>query len=148
MARNDGLPGRSSKGGFTLIELLVTIAIVGIIAAVAVPMFGEQLAKSRRAEAITVLADLQLRQERWRANHSTYGTLADVGGATFNNGYEHYTFSVSSNDATDVLLTATPEGAQVGDRCGNFLLRIDGNNNNTPDGNVDKTTSTGEDRCW
>ena len=50
--------------GFTLIELLVTIAIVGIIAAIALPMFGEQMAKSRRSEAISTLADLQLRQER------------------------------------------------------------------------------------
>lgn len=134
--------------GFTLIELMIVIVVIAILAAIAIPMFGEQLAKSRRSEAISTLSDLMLRQEKWRANHATYGTLADVGGATFNNGYEHYTYSVSANDGTDVLLTATPKGAQVGDRCGNFLLRIDGNNNNDPAGQVDKTTSTGVDRCW
>lgn len=137
--------------GFTLIELLVTIAIVGIIAAIALPMFGEQVAKSRRSEAIGMLADLQLRQERWRASHSTYGTLDEVAGTTaasFNAAQPNYTFSVSANDGTDVLLTATPKGSQAGDRCGNFLLRIDNNNNNAPAGLVDKTTSSGEDRCW
>lgn len=137
--------------GFTLIELLITIAIVGIIAAIAVPMFGEQLAKSRRSEAISVLADLQLRQERWRASHSTYGTLDQVTGTTaanFNAAYENYTFSVSANDGTDVLLTATPKGGQTGDRCGNFMLRIDNDNDDTPAGLVDKTTSTSADRCW
>lgn len=137
--------------GFTLIELLVTIAIVGIIAAVALPMFGEQLAKSRRSEAISVLADLQLRQERWRASHSTYGTLDQVAGTTaanFNAAYENYTFSVSANDATDVLLTATPKGNQTGDRCGNFTLRIDNDNDDTPAGLIDKSTSTSAERCW
>lgn len=139
------------RAGFTLIELLVTIAIVAILAAIAVPMFGEQLAKSRRAEAISVLADLQLRQERWRSNHSTYGTLDDVVGTTasaFNGAQPNYDFSVSGNTGTDVLITATPKAAQAGDRCGNFLLRIDNDNNSAPAGLVDKTTSTAADRCW
>ena len=135
--------------GFTLIELLVTIAIVGIMAAIALPMFGEQVAKSRRSEAISTLADLQLRQERWRASHSTYGTLAEVtGSATFNTAQENYDFSVSAASGTDVLLTATPKNAQTGDRCGNFLLRIDNDNNSAPAGLVDKTTSTSAERCW
>lgn len=137
--------------GFTLIELMVVVAIVGILAAVAVPMFGEQVAKSRRAEAIATLSDLQLRQERWRANHATYGTLDEVAGTTaaaFNGAQQNYDFAVSGNDGTDVLITATPKNAQAGDRCGNFLLRIDNNNNNAPAGMVDKTTSTGAERCW
>lgn len=135
--------------GFTLIELMVTIAIIGIIAAIALPMFGEQVAKSRRSEAIATLADLQLRQERWRASHSTYGTLADVTGtATFNAAQENYDFSVSAASGTDVLLTATPKNAQAGDRCGNFMLRIDNDNNSDPAGLVDKTTSTADARCW
>lgn len=139
------------QAGFTLIELLVAIAIVGIIATIAMPAFTEQLAKSRRAEAIATLADLQLRQERWRANHATYGTLDEVAGTTaaaFNGAQPNYNFSVSGNDGTDVLVTATPKNSQAGDRCGNFLLRIDNNNNNAPAGMVDKTTSTGAERCW
>lgn len=135
--------------GFTLIELMVVIAIVGILAAVALPMFGEQMAKSRRSEAIATLTDLQLRQERWRANHATYGTLAEVTGtSTFNTAQQNYDFSVSAASGTDVLLTATPKGDQTGDRCGNFMLRIDNDNNSTPAGLVDKTTSTSADRCW
>ena len=137
--------------GFTLIELMVTIAIVAIIAAIAVPMFGEQLARSRRSEAIATLADLQLRQERWRSNHATYGTLDEVVGTTaaaFNGAQENYDFSVSANDGTDVLITATPKTAQDGDRCGNYLLRIDNDNDDAPAGLVDKTTSTAAERCW
>ena len=133
------------RKGFTLIELMVTIAIVGILAAIAVPMFGEQMAKGRRSEAMSGLTDLQLREERWRSKHSTYGALADLGTAPAS---DYYDFSVSAASGTDVLITATPKGGQADDRCGNFLLRIDNDNNNSPSGVLDKTTSTGADRCW
>ena len=133
------------RAGFTLIELMVTIAIVGILAAIAVPMFGEQMSKGRRSEAMSGLTDLQLREERWRSNNATYGTLAQLAVTPAS---DYYDFSVSANSGTDVLLTATPKGGQSGDRCGNFLLRIDNDNNNAPSGVLDKTTSTGADRCW
>ena len=140
--------------GFTLIELMVTIVIVAILAAIAIPMFGEQLAKSRRSEAMGVLSDLQLRQERWRSNHSTYATMDELTGSaanttSFNNAQSNYSFTTSAISATDVLITATPKGSQTGDRCGNFLLQIDNDNTNTPPfGTLDKTTSTSAERCW
>jgi type IV pilus assembly protein PilE len=141
------------RAGFTLIELMVTIAIVAILAAIAIPMFGEQMSKGRRSEAMSTLTNLQLKEERWRSNHGTYGTFDQLTGSAaastaFNAAQDNYDFSVSGNTGTDVLLTATPKNAQVGDRCGNFLLRIDNDNNSSPSGVLDKTTSTGADRCW
>ena len=141
------------RAGFTLIELMVTIAIVAILAAIAIPMFGEQMSKGRRSEAMSTLTNLQLKQERWRSNHGTYATFDELNGSAaastaFNAAQDNYDFSVSANTGTDVLLTATPKNAQAGDRCGNFLLRIDNDNNSTPSGVLDKTTSTGADRCW
>lgn len=114
--------------GFTLIELLVVIAIVGILAVIAIPSFTEQVAKSRRAEAMRGLGDLQLRQERWRANHTTYGTcdqlVAPSTCATYNATIPHYSISVTGNSTTGHTLTATRKGAQSGDRCGNFVLTV------------------------
>ena len=138
--------------GFTLIELMVTIAIVAILAAFAIPMFSEQKAKGRRSDAISTLTQLQLDQERRRANHATYGSLVDISGsaddATFNAAHANYNYSVSAASGTDVLITATPKAGHSGDRCGNFMLRIDNDNNNAPAGMVDKTTSSGAERCW
>lgn len=106
--------------GFTLIELLVVIAIVGILAVIAIPGFTEQVAKSRRAEAIRGLGDLQLRQERWRSNHTTYGTYAQMGSPTVPN----YTLSISGDSGTGYTATATRTGSQTGDRCGDFVLTV------------------------
>ena len=111
--------------GFTLIELLVTLAIVGILAIIAIPSFTEQVAKSRRSEAMRGLGDLQLRQERWRASNIEYGTYDNLGSPAVPN----YTLTVTGVSATGYTLTATRAGAQSGDRCGNFVLAVDNTTN-------------------
>ncbi|TWI10698.1 type IV pilin protein [Aerolutibacter ruishenii] len=100
--------------GFTLIELMIVVAIVAIIAAIAVPSYQESVRKGRRSEAINGVGDLQMRQERWRAENPTYGSLADLGGEPSSN---HYKFTVTGNNGTTYTITAEPEGAQTSDRC-------------------------------
>ena len=65
--------------GFTIIELMIAVAVVGILAALALPSFMDSIRKSRRSEAFTALAAVQQAQERWRANNKTFTTtLADL----------------------------------------------------------------------
>jgi type IV pilus assembly protein PilE len=59
-------------GGFTLIELMIVVAVLSVLAAVAFPAFQGQIRKSRRAEAVAVLSQIQQAQERFRANCPCY----------------------------------------------------------------------------
>lgn len=93
--------------GFTLIELMIAVAVVAILAAVAVPSYMESVRKSRRSDATTSLAKIQLAQETYRLNNATYAaTPGALGlGTTSTEGY--YTLAISGNSATAYTATAT-----------------------------------------
>jgi type IV pilus assembly protein PilE len=129
--------------GFTLIELMITVAVISILAAVAMPSYKEYVMKSRRADAKAALLKLQLEQEKYRANNTSYGTLAQIG-VSSTSPDQYYTIAVTSNTATDYTVTATPTGAQTGDSCGTFAVNKDGKTTSTSV----QTTAAKVQECW
>jgi type IV pilus assembly protein PilE len=63
-----------SNRGITLIELLTVIVIVGILAAIAVPIYTNYMQRARRADAKTALEQLRASQEMFRAERGSYST--------------------------------------------------------------------------
>lgn len=63
---------KNCQAGFTLVELVVAVAIVGILAAMALPVYRVQQAKVRQIEAKTNLMHIHTLQETYFAEHGAY----------------------------------------------------------------------------
>lgn len=66
------LRSRKSQGGFSLVELMVVVAIIGVLAAIAVPAVNKYIAKARQSEAKTNLAALYTSEKAFYSEYSIY----------------------------------------------------------------------------
>jgi type IV pilus assembly protein PilE len=65
------LPG-SRGAGFTLIEMMIVVAIVGILAAIALPSYFNYIKRSRIIEATSALGDIRSQMEKYYMDNRTY----------------------------------------------------------------------------
>lgn len=134
----------TARNGFTLIELMIVVAIVAVLAAIAYPSYQEQINRSRRADAKTVLMENAQFMERFYTQNGTYANaMLPYLEAPKDGGTKFYdlAFAGGQPTATTFVVVATPKGAMTGDACGNFTINQVGL----------KFTSGGSrsaDECW
>lgn len=104
----------TDKNGFTLIELLVVVAIIGILAAIAIPMYSNYRDSAFRAAAKTTLVEAAQTMERHFVRNSTY--VGAVIPAQTESG--RYDIAVVS-DAVSFTITAQTNFA---DKCGDLTI--------------------------
>ena len=71
-----------SQQGFTLIELMIAVAIVGILAAVAVPQYRDYVRRGSLSEAFSQLADYRVKMEQYYQDNRNYGSATACVNAT------------------------------------------------------------------
>lgn len=62
----------TTDGGFTLIELLIVVAIIGILAAIAIPQFSAYRAKAYNSAATSDLKNAKTSLEAYFMEHQLY----------------------------------------------------------------------------
>ncbi len=154
------MPMSRSGKGFTLIEIMMVVAILGILAAVAIPTYQDSIRKAKRAEARSVLQRMMQVQERYfsvKNSYLAYNQAAvtaggDAGRFTWFSGDN----AASSNYSVDATTCATGSIKQCvrmrarlnqpgvkpfkDTECGDYYLQSDGDKSNS--------VSSAPAHCW
>ncbi|RTE64376.1 type IV pilin protein [Amphritea opalescens] len=116
-----------NKGkGFTLIELMITVAIIGILIAIAYPSYINYVRTAKRADAQANLVELSQWMERRFTVNGSYLASGAAPALPFTKSPQDgtevaYNLTVSAARSS-YTLTATPDGSQADDTCGTMSV--------------------------
>lgn len=117
--------------GFTLIELMITVAVVGLLAAVALPSYTSYVARGKITDAVSALATFRVQMEQYFQDNRNYGTASSACPVTATSTSQNFTIACTVGAATpSVSYTATAASiaGALGSATGDYSYTINEQN--------------------
>jgi len=115
--------------GFTLIELMIVVAIIGILAAVAIPAYQDYIARSQVSEAVTLLGGAKTPLSEYLADTGTAPDAAAFTDIVGTRSGKYVASMAVGGNATDIAVTATMGTTGVNSSIQNSTVQITSSDN-------------------
>ncbi len=92
-------------GGFTLIELLVAVAVIGLLSAIALPSFLNQISKAKGSEAKSSLGSINRAQQSYRWEKGRFAN--NLESLEVKPSSKFYSYLITIGNTTDTAATTT-----------------------------------------
>lgn len=119
---------RRRVAGFTLIELMITVAVVGILGAIAYPTYKNAMIKNRRSAVQATMADIAQREQLYLGDNRAYASaLTGASSLSYTvpsdvSTYYTITIDVVAGPPPSYTITATPVSTQSNKDDGTLTL--------------------------
>ncbi|MBI2970536.1 MAG: pilin [Gammaproteobacteria bacterium] len=110
--------------GFTLIELMIVVAIIGILAAVAIPSYQDYTARAQVSEALSLTSQFKTTLTEYYSDNGKYDSadVADFGGTTTGKYVNSIDFANMSGATITVTATFKSSGVAAGIQDSTFSI--------------------------
>ena len=109
------LPMKNTQQGFTLIELMIVVAIIGILAAVAIPAYQDYIGRAQVAEGIELAGGWKTPvEEQWGTNATFMSTAQATAAGIKLSG--NYVSTISSDGTNQLTVTFNRTNTNAGVR--------------------------------
>jgi len=138
-----GPRGGPLRGGFTLIEVMITVAIVGILAAIALPNYSDYVTRSRIIQATSALSDARQKTEQLFLDTRTYVGNCTAAAAAASATITAFTITCPASTVSTYTLQADGVGPMT-----NFQYQIDETGAKTTSGTPAGWGKPNPNNCW
>lgn len=117
----------SGYRGFTIVELMIVVAVIGVLAAISVPLYNDYISRSKVSEAITLSAGVRIPMQEYLGTWGRWPSIATIGGKAKGN-YVSNIISGQIDDNTyfiETLMKGDPAQKGVFGRQIRLIYRVD-----------------------